>query len=77
MKAIETSGEIDKEGILRLLKPLSEKDKKVRVIVLVPEGEDEEEMLWMKAISKNPSFSFLEDPAEDIYSSKDGKPFHD
>ena len=78
MKAIETTGQIDKEGVLRLSKPLTEKDKRVKVIVLVPEGESEEdEMLWLKAISKNPSFSFLEDSAEDIYSIKDGKPFHD
>ena len=77
MKAIETIGEIDKEGVLHLSKPLSAKGK-VRVLVLVPEGEtEEEEMLWMKALIKNPSFSFLEDSAEDIYSLKDGKPFHD
>jgi succinyl-CoA synthetase alpha subunit len=78
MKAIETTGQIDKEGNLHLSKPLLEKDKKVKVIVLVPEGEsEEEELLWVKTQSKNPAFSFLEDPAEDIYSLKDGKPFHD
>lgn len=78
MKAIESSGQIDREGILHLSKPLLERDKKVRVIVLVPEGEiEEEELLWMKSLEKNPAFSFLKDSAEDIYSIKDGKPFHD
>ena len=72
MKAIETTGQIDHEGNLHLSKPLLEKDKKVKVIVLVPEGEnEEEEMLWLKSASKNPAFSFLEDPAEEIYSLKD------
>ena len=77
MKAIETTGRIDKEGNLHLSKPLEEKDKKVKVIVLLPEGESEDENLWLKALTKNPSFGFLEDPAENIYSAKDGKPFHD
>jgi len=29
---------------------------------------------WLEAISRNPAFDFLKDPAEDIYSLKDGKP---
>ena len=78
MKAIETTGQIDEEGNLHLSKPLLEKDKRVKVIVLIPESEiEEEEVLWLKSVSKSPSFGFLEDPAEDIYSLKDGKPFHD
>ena len=76
MKAIETTGQTDKEGNLHLIKPLAEKEKKVKVIVLVPEEEAEENSLWMKSIVGNPAFGFLEDPAEDIYSSKIGKPFH-
>ena len=78
MKAIETTGQIDKEGGLHLSKPLLEKNKKVKVIVLVPDDEvEEDELLWMNSITKNPSFGFLKDPAEDIYTLKDGKPLHD
>jgi HKD family nuclease len=29
---------------------------------------------WLKAISKNPSFDFLQDESEDIYSLNDGNP---
>jgi hypothetical protein len=77
MKAIETTGQIDNNGILHLAEPLTAKDKRVKVIVLVPESiDDEDESLWLKVLNKNPAFSFLEDPAEDIYSIKDGKPFH-
>jgi hypothetical protein len=40
--------------------------------------EDPEEFLepgeWESAIATNPSFAFLSDPEEDIYSPEDGKP---
>jgi hypothetical protein len=39
--------------------------------------EEEEEKLWMNLISKNPAFDFLNEPQEDIYSQKEGKPFND
>lgn len=76
MKAIETTGQIDQHGMLHVAEPLATKDKRVKVIVLVPESEDDEETQWLKSVSKNPAFSFLEDPAENVYSMKDGKPFH-
>jgi hypothetical protein len=31
----------------------------------------------MNSISKNPSFDFLNEPEEDVYSLKDGEPFND
>ncbi len=40
--------------------------------------EDPEEFLelgeWERAIATNPSFAFLNDPEEDIYTLEDGKP---
>lgn len=36
---------------------------------------DEEE--WLYAAASNPAFDFLKEPEEDIYTSADGKPFHD
>lgn len=30
---------------------------------------------WLQAASKNEAFDFLNDPDEDIYSLRDGKPF--
>jgi hypothetical protein len=37
----------------------------------------EEEYLWINSISKNPSFDFLSEPEEDVYSPIDGEPFDD
>ena len=59
-----------------LKKPLSVKDKKVKVIILYREDISEEEELWLKTIANNPSFNFLQEEPE-IYSLTDGKPFND
>jgi hypothetical protein len=32
---------------------------------------------WLRAAAANAAFDFLHNPAEDIYSLDDGKPFHD
>ncbi len=75
MKAIETIGKIDKDGLLHV-SPFKEKNRNVKVIVLVPESDEYNESEWLKAISENPSFSFLKEPYEDIYSNQSGKPFN-
>lgn len=75
MKAIETTGKIEKSGILKLDKPIVlHKKQKVRVIILYNEDDEIDEKLWLTAISKNPSFTFLKDKSEDIYSTSDSKP---
>lgn len=75
MKAIETTGTVNEQHQLLLDKPLSQVDPgRVRVIVLVPE---EDEKIWLKAITTNSAFDFLKDEAEDIYTLSDGKPFDD
>ncbi|KPQ43202.1 MAG: hypothetical protein MPEBLZ_02237, partial [Candidatus Methanoperedens nitroreducens] len=50
---------------------------KVRVIILLAEEGDINEKEWLYAAAKDPSFDFLKEPEEDIYSLTDGKPFHD
>lgn len=78
MKAIETTGKIDKNGLLRLDKPLRLREKNVKIIILMPEeNEIEDEKLWLNSISNNPAFAFLNDKEEDIYSLADGKPLND
>jgi hypothetical protein len=78
MTAIETTGVVDAQHQLRLDKPLPiAGQSRVRVIVLVPESEEISEEAWGKAVSTSPSFDFLKEQAEDIYSTNDGKPFHD
>ena len=78
MNAIETTGVVDAQHQLRLDKPLPIGGQiRVRVIVLVPDETDISETVWTKAAATTPAFDFLKDAAEDIYSSADGKPFHD
>ena len=78
MKAIETTGIIDKQHRLVLdeVLPFTEKSK-VRVIILLPEESDIGEKEWLKAATSNPAFDFLKEPEEDIYTREDGKPFND
>ena len=80
MKAIEMTGRVDEQRRLRLDTPLPPIEPgRVRVIILFPEesdagGNDKE---WLLAATTNPAFDFLNDPAEDIYTMADGKPFSD
>lgn len=78
MKAIETTGTIDKQKRLILDEsiPVSEKSR-VRVIILLPEENDIDEREWLHAATTNPSFDFLKESEENIYTDTDGKPFHD
>ena len=78
MKAIETTGIVDAEHQLRLDEPLPIPGcSRVPVTVLVPEAQDISEGAWTKAVSASPAFDFLKDRAEDLYTTADGKPFHD
>jgi len=38
------------------------------------ESNELDEQTWLHAIATNPSFAFLHDPEEDIYTLEDGKP---
>lgn len=42
MKAIETTGKVDKAGVLHLDAPLALKDQTVKVIVLIPDEAESE-----------------------------------
>ena len=78
MKAIETSGTIDKDGRLILSGKIPPPViGRVKVIILSPDSESPDETEWLKAASKNEAFDFLKDPEEDIYTPSDGKPFHE
>ncbi len=78
LTAIETTGTVDEQSQLRLDDPLPiPGPQRVRVIVLYPLLDEGDEKEWLNAAAKNPAFDFLKDPAEDIYSPDDGKPFHD
>ncbi len=78
MKAIETTATLKDNNKLVLDTPVPHKSKgKVRLIILLPEGDDINESEWLRAASGNPAFDFLKDPKEDIYTHADGKPFND
>jgi hypothetical protein len=78
LTAIEMTGAIDENRQLHLdgTIPL-QGPQRVRVIVLYPTESAEEESEWLSAASRNPAFADLSDPAEDVYSLADGKPFDD
>jgi hypothetical protein len=77
---IETTGTVAKnrqslqlDDVLPVSSP-----KRVRVIVLYEaDNQKWDEAEWLQAAANNPAFDFLNDPAEDIYSLSDGKPFYD
>ena len=79
MKAIEINAKTDSQGHLKLNYPLHKKEQNVRVIILVDDNSEinEDEKLWLNAVSSNPAFDFLKEPEENIYSIKDGEPFDD
>ena len=75
MQALEVIGNIDKDGFLKLEKPLLLKNRKVKIIILIPDDDVLDDSLWLRALAKNPALDFLNEPEEDIYTSSDGKPF--
>ena len=78
MKAIEMIGRIEDKRHLFLDGPVPiSGPSQVRVIILVNDEPELDEKLWLRAAAENPVFDFLEEPEEDIYSLKDGTPFHD
>lgn len=79
-KAIETTATIDEKRQLVLDEPLpvvGPKKVRVIIIILLQEEIDIDEKEWLKLASVNNVFDFLKEPEEDIYTSSDGKPFHD
>jgi hypothetical protein len=78
MTAIEMTGTIDKHRQLKLDRALPiSGPMRVRVIVLYPLDDEWDENEWLQAAARNPALNFLKDPAEDIYTVDDGKPFND
>ncbi|MBC6401678.1 MAG: hypothetical protein GDA51_06305 [Ekhidna sp.] len=78
MKTIEIHSRTDQKGYLKIKQKLGVSEKNVRVCIFFDEEEtDNEDSLYLKSISNNPAFDFLNDPAEDIYSLTDGTPIND
>ena len=80
-KTIEITSKTDKSGHLRLDYNLDISEKKVRILIMLDDENKKEEFndeeSWLISMSKNPSFNFLNDLEEEIYSLEDGDPFND
>ena len=75
MRAIEATGILNTQGQLQLDMPRPQaKPSRVRIIMLISDDDDLNPGEWENAIATNPSFDFLHDPEEDIYTLEDGKP---
>lgn len=76
MRAIETTATIDDSRHLLLDAPLPEQaNGRVRVIILFADDSEISEQEWLRAAMSSPSFAFLKESKEDIYTINDGKPF--
>jgi len=77
-RAIETTGTVDAQRHLILDEELAlAGPTRVRVIILLPEEAEIDEMEWLRTAAANPAFDFLKQPEEDIYTLANGRPFHD
>lgn len=79
MKALDVMAVVENERKLVLDHPLSlPKKSRLKVRLFMPEEyADIDEKEWLHASTQSPSFDFLKDPAEDLYTAEDGRPFHD
>ena len=76
MKAIEINTKKNNKGQLKIDIPLKKRNKNVRVLILFSDEEDliDDDKIWLYSNSQNPSFNFLSEPEENIYSLNDGEP---
>jgi len=78
MKTIEINSRTDQLGHLKIDYPVNKSNKKVRVLIFLDDDvSDYEEELWMKSISNNPAFEYLNNSSEDVYTLNDGEPLDD
>lgn len=76
MKAIETTGFITRDNIIRLNEKSNiTKEGDVKVIILYKDDDDLSDHQLLKAAANNTEFDFLNDESENIYTVKDGKKF--
>ena len=74
MKTLLLDGKVDENHQLRAVAPDSIPAGSVRLVLLVPEDQDEEfSDAWMKGIAREWAAE-LGDPREDIYTLEDGEP---
>lgn len=76
MKTMELIGTVDEHHHLRVEVPLSIPPGVVKLIVVIPEEEEDEfSDAWVQGIAREWEGE-LSDPREDIYTMEDGEPIH-
>jgi small-conductance mechanosensitive channel len=77
-KAIEVTGTVDAQNQLILDEKLPiTGPTRVRIVILLPDDADIDELDWLHSAMNNPAYDFLKEPEEDIYNLTDGRPFND
>lgn len=74
MKAIELKTYTKKDGGIKIDSTSLKEGIPVRILIL-SEEDSMDEKNYLKFISSNPALDFLNEPEEDVYTNKDGKPF--
>ncbi|PKD45086.1 hypothetical protein [Rhodohalobacter barkolensis] len=79
MKAIELHSKTDENGRIKIEQETGYENKNVRVLILVDESEESvlSEAGWFASTVKSPSFDFLKDDKQNIYTLSDGELFED
>ena len=76
MKSIACAGTLSAKGELLLDELLPQNQpSRVQIVILFPESPESPDLTssqWNTIVAKNPSFAFLQDPEEDIYTLEDG-----
>jgi membrane-bound lytic murein transglycosylase MltF len=76
MRAFETTGTVEVNNRLHLDHPISAGLRhRVKVIVLVPDSDEDDESAWLAAAANSEVFADLADPSEDVYTINDGRQF--
>jgi hypothetical protein len=77
-RAIEVQGTMSNGRSIVLDESLPDlRSQRVKVIILFDGDVEIDEQTWLRAASANAVFDYLNDPAEDLYTLADGRPFHD
>ena len=71
-KAIELTGTVNEQSQLVLDDKLPIiGPTRVRIVILLSDDAEIDEMDWLRSASSNPAFDFLKEPEEDIYTLAD------
>lgn len=79
MKVIEIDGSFDENGSLKLDESIKIINKKVKIIIMVPNESPEKDQSWVEELSIDNALDFLEndDEEDDFLFTEEGEPASD